>query len=211
MTTPLRPRSRTAALLAGAFGLAISSLLAACTLLGPRPDASRFFILTPLHPQSSPSGGARVTSLGIGPIHLPSYLDRPEVVTRVGPNEVKPAVFDYWAGSLSRQFEAVLAENLQALVGAGRVQMYPWYKGATPDLAVEVDVIRFEASSDGRVELVARWWLRRGSQVEPLRSGETVLNGTVDGTGPAAATQALSKLLGDFSREIARAITAVRA
>jgi uncharacterized lipoprotein YmbA len=133
------------------------------------------------------------------------------MVTRVGPNEVKPAVFDYWGGSLSRQFETVLAQNLQTLVQADRIQMYPWYAGAAPDLVVEVDVQRFEPSSDGRVELVARWRVRKGSGLGTLRAGESTLTRSVSGGDPEAAAVALSELLGDFSRELAQAILAFRA
>jgi uncharacterized protein len=180
-------------------------------VFAPRADPSRFFVLTPLVDAAPSSGEAHVASLGVGPVRLPRYLDRPEVVVRVGPNEVKPAVFDYWAGSLLRQFEAVLAQNLQTLVGAERVQIYPWYAGAAPDLAVEVEVQRFEASADGRVDLVARWRIRRGSRLEALRSGESTLTGTAGAEGPGVAAEALSRLLGDFSRELAQAILAAQA
>jgi uncharacterized lipoprotein YmbA len=186
------------------------SAIAACTVLTPRPDPSRFFVLTPLGDPPA-SSGQRLASLGIGPVSLPRYLDRSEVVTRVAPNEVKPAVFDYWAGSLSRQFEAVLAQNLQSLVGAERVQSYPWYSGSVPELVVEVDVLRFESSSDGRAELAARWRVRKGSARESLRAGETTLSRQADGTDPASGAAALSGLLGDFSRELAQVIQTARA
>ena len=111
-----RRRPRGVRRLLGVCVLAISVASASCTVLTPRADPSRFFVLTPLADAAPSSGGERVASLGLGPIHLPRYLDRPEIVTRVGPNEVKPALFDYWGGSLSRQFETVLAQNLQTLV-----------------------------------------------------------------------------------------------
>ena len=180
-------------------------------MFAPRPDPSRFFVLTGL-PDAAPSpGGERVASLGVGPVRLPRYLDRLEMVTRVGPNEVKPAVFDYWGGSLSRQFETVLAQNLHTLVGAERVQIFPWFGGAAPNLVVEVDVQRFEPSSDGRAELVARWRVRKGSQLETLRAGESTLSRSAEGADAEAAAAALSGLLEDFSRELAQAILAVAA
>jgi uncharacterized protein len=180
-------------------------------VFAPRADPSRFFVLTPLLDAASPSREAHVASLGVGPVRLPRYLDRPEVVVRVGANEVKPAVFEYWAGSLLRQFEGVLAQNLQMLVGADQVQIYPWYADAAPDLAVEVDVQRFEPTSDGRVELVARWRIRKGSGGEALRAGESTLSRPAGGIDSGGAAAALSGLLDDFSRELAQAILAARA
>ena len=119
-----RRRPRGVRRLLGVCVLAISVTSASCTVLAPRADPSRFFVLTPLADAAPSSGGERVASLGLGPIHLPRYLDRPEIVTRVGPNEVKPALFDYWGGSLTRQFETVLAQNMQTLVHADRIQLY---------------------------------------------------------------------------------------
>jgi uncharacterized lipoprotein YmbA len=191
--------------------LLVAATIASCSVLTPRPDPSRFFVLASLPDSASPATGEHVSSLGVGPILLPRYLDRPEIVTRVGPNEVKPAVFDYWAGSLSHQFQTVLTQNLQTLVHPDRVQTYPWYAGAAPELVVEVDVQRFEPSSDGRAELVARWRVRKGSALATLRAGESSLTCTLSGTNSEAAAVALSGLLDDFSRELAEAILAVRA
>jgi uncharacterized protein len=206
-----RRRPRGVRRLLGVCVLAISVTSASCTVLAPRADPSRFFVLTPLADAAPSSGGERVASLGLGPIHLPRYLDRPEIVTRVGPNEVKPALFDYWGGSLRRQFETVLAQNLQTLVHADRIQLYPWYAGAAPTLVVEVDVQRFEPSSDGRVELAARWRVRKGSGLDTLRAGESTFSRPLSGGDSEAAAVALSGLLEDFSRELAEVILAVRA
>jgi uncharacterized protein len=206
------PRRRLcgARLLSSACALIISTTIAACTVLAPRPDPSRFFVLTPLSDPAPAVPGEHVGSLGVGPVRLPGYLDRPEMVTRVEPNEVRPAVFDFWAGSLSRQFEMILAQNLQTLVHADRVQLYPWWGGKAPELVVEVDVDRFEPSADGRAELVARWRIRKGSALDTLRAGDSTFTTTTTGGDPQATATALSGLLGDFSRELAQAILAVR-
>ena len=211
MTESLRRWLRGVDLLAAVRALLVSATIASCTVLTPRPDPSRFFVLAPLPDTGSPSAGSHVSSLGVGPILLPRYLDRPEIVTRVGPNEVRPAVFDYWAGSLSHQFESVLTQNLQTLVRPDRVQPFPWYAGAAPDLVVEVDVQRFESSSDGRAELAARWRVRKGSALGTLRAGESSLTRPLNSQGPEAAALALSGLLDDFSHELAEAILAARA
>lgn len=175
----------------------------------PRPDPSRFFVLTALG-DAPAVDTARMPSLGVGPVTFPRYLDRAEMVTRVGANEVRPAAFDFWAGSLPRQFEGVLAQNLQMLLGVDRMEIYPWYAGMTPPLVVEADVQRFEASSAGSVQLLVRWRIRKGSQSEVLRSGESSMSHPVGGSDPGSAAAALSGLLADFSRELAAAIRAAK-
>jgi len=177
--------------------------LAACSLLTPRPDPSRFFTLTPIAESGDTSAPLRGRVLGLGPITLPQYLDRPELVARVGPNEVRKAVSDYWAGSLQKQFAGTLSQNLQSLVAPSSIVPYPWYAGSPPDVAVEVDVLELERGPDGQVRLVARWRVRKGATI--TRAAETKLAQptTEDATATAAA---LSELVGQLSREIANAL-----
>lgn len=193
----------------GLAALAIVGALllpSACTILSPRADPSRFFVLTPIAGGDPGSGPRADSSLGVGPIQLPHYLDRPEIVTRVGANEVRPATFDYWAGSLANQFAATLAQDLQALRGGAPIRRYPWYAGVAPDLVVEVDVARFEPAADGEAHLSARWRIRKGSVGEVVHSGESELARSCAARDPVAVAAALSALLADFSREIVAAL-----
>ena len=180
-----------------AFGAACTSLLA------PRPDPSRFYTLTPIAAPGSASGKLAGRTLGIGPVTLPQYLDRPELVWRVGSNEIRQSTFEYWAGSLEKQFTTVLTQNLQSLLAPSQIVQHPWYAGATPDVVVEVDVVRFELAEDRAAHLVARWRLRKGTTV--ARAEESKLDRAVAGE-TASTVDALSEVLGEFSRQIADAI-----
>ena len=188
--------------LLGLWCLALASL-AACTIFAPRPDSSRFFTLTPIGGAESASGALRDRTLGIGPITLPNYLDRPELVTRVGPNEVRNATFDYWAGSLQKQFASTLAQNLQTLLGPSAIVTSPWYPGSPPDVSVEVDVVEFERGPDGEARLVARWRLSKAGKDAHAAEARLTRPTTED---PASTVAALSELLAQFSRDIAAAV-----
>jgi len=181
------------------------ALGSACTMFAPRPDPSRFFTLTPL---AEPAGGTAVLAgrtLGIGPIELPPYLDRPELVTRVGPNEVRSAAFDYWAGSLSKQLKTMLSQNLQALLGPASVETYPWYSPSRLDVIVEVDFLQLEPATDGLAHLRALWRVKAGDPNKVIASSEPDLSRpTAPDAGSAVAT--LSELLAQLSGEIATAV-----
>jgi uncharacterized protein len=182
---------------------ALSTIAACGPILAPRPDPSRFFTLTPIADAGSTPGKLAGRTLGIGPLTLPQYLDRPELVWRVGSNEIRQASFEYWAGSLQKQFTTTLAQNLQVLLEPSQIVLHPWYMGTPPDVAVEIDVVRFELASDGAAHLVARWRLRKGTIV--THAGESKLDRPVAGD-TASTVAALSELVGDLSREIANAI-----
>jgi len=182
---------------------ALAAFVACGAILAPRPDLSRYFTLTPIGDAGSTSGKLAGRTLGIGPVTLPQYLDRPELVWRVGPNEIRQATFEFWAGSLAKQISTTLAENLRTLLGPSEIVSYPWYPGTRLDVAVEIDVVRFELAKDGAAHLDARWRVRKGANV--ARAEESTLDRPVTGdTGATVA--ALSELLGDLSRAIADAI-----
>jgi uncharacterized lipoprotein YmbA len=187
--------------------------LAGCGTLSPRPNPSRFFTLTAIAQpgatatkDSSNPGGI---SLGIGPIRLPSYLDRQEIVTRVSPNRFDVSENDRWAEPLETNFTRVLAQNLAVLLNTDQLVSYPWEMNRRPAYQVEVEVLHFETNAGGDVQLSARWTVLDPNKKIRLKSGETVLTRQPATKSTDASVAALSETLGDLSREIANAISAI--
>jgi hypothetical protein len=92
-------------------------LLAACATGTSAP--SRFYVLAPLEaPEAEPqlAPGERCLAIGIGPVEIPAYLDRPQIVTRLSNNELNLAEFDKWAEPLRDNLIRVLAENISSLL-----------------------------------------------------------------------------------------------
>src|SRR5512147_1114381 len=110
--------------------LLISFLLSGCGNFSPRADPSRFFTLTaiaqPAAPAAKESSNPGGVSLGIGPIRLPGYLDRQEIVTRVSPNRMDLSEYDQWAEPLETNFNRVLGQNLAILLPINRLVFFPW-------------------------------------------------------------------------------------
>ena len=185
-------------------------LSAGCALLHPSPDRSRFFTLTATSSvDAGESRPHRDLAIGLGPITLPDYLDRPEVVFRLGANEVRPRGFDVWAVPLADQFKSTLARDLTALIDGCEVTTYPWYP-RTFDATVHIDVLRFDVDGDRAAHLVVRWAVRdgEGSPDGPVR--ESSFSAPVAGNDARDAVAALSAVLGDFSREMVSAVLARR-
>ena len=199
-----------------AMGLTALSM-AACSsfvssALEPRPDLSRFFVLTPISDSgaSAPvmlSSATAGPSLGLGPVTLPEYLSRPEIVTRADPNRIDLSDHDRWAEPLSKNFSAVLAQNLSTLLGTSKLVIYPWYPPATFDYQVTVAVSRLDTDTAGTAVLKARWEIRDPNADATIRSGESDISDAKLSGEAAAAT--LSRALGDMSREIADAVRAL--
>jgi uncharacterized lipoprotein YmbA len=187
--------------------------LAGCGSLSPKPDPSRFFTLTAIaQPGAMPAKGSTNSpgvSLGIGPVRLPGYLDRQEIVTRVSQNRIDVSEYDRWAEPLETNFTRVVGQNLSVLLHTDRLVFYPWELNRRPNYQVTIEVLRFESNNQGEVQLSARWEILDTNKRMPLQAGESGITRQPTAQSTDASVAALSEALGDLSREIANAVSAV--
>lgn len=181
----------------------------ACVLLltscGGSP-VTRFYVLSnlPLSPQSA-NNISRDIAVGVGPMELPDYLDRPQIVTRTGQNELNLAEFDKWGESLKDNANQVLAENLAVLLPSKKIHTYPWQRSTPIDYQVAVKINRFDHTEGGETVLHTRWTLL-GADGKELLARETRYTERPDGKSYANTVAAMNRALAQFSRDVAHAI-----
>jgi len=188
------------ALVAAIVGL----FLAACAQTQP----SRFYTLSGLPDDAAPSSASSELAIGVGPISLPNYLDRPEIVRRATPNQFQVAEFDRWGEQLGDVFPRVMAENLSVLLATDRVFLLPQRRDTTIDYQVEVQVTRFDADVDGPAILAARWEIF-DNDGKSLAVDRSTFTESVGSEGYGAVATAMSQTVAALSREIASAITSL--
>ena len=199
----------------------VAGVLGGCgSLLSPRPDATKFYLLTPTSETATasaapapaaPAGAGGSFTLGLGPVKLPPYLDRLEVVTRAAPNRVELSKADRWGESLPNNFSSVLLRDLSADVGTQRIVPFPWYSTTHVDVAVQVDVYRFETDAQGSAQLTAKWTITDGTDKNVvLYSAESSFAQSSKPGDMTDAAAALSRTVADLSRQIAGAVQQVR-
>jgi len=160
------------------------------------------------------AGGSRERArvIAVGPVELPLYLDRPQIVSRSASNELRLAEFHRWAEPLEENFANVLVENLTRLAGSENVYRFPGLDTPPVDARVAVRVIRFERDASGPCVLVARWMVsdaggapqltvKRGDET-PQTAHRFEASAPVEGESPAAVVAAMSRLVADFARAI---------
>ena len=182
--------------------------LTGCPSLSPQPDRSRFFTLTSqveADPSAKNSGLAELT-LGVGPVRIPGYLDREELVTRVAENRFEVAQNDRWIEPVEENLSRVLAQNLYTLLRIERVVRHPWPSGRRVTHQVEVEIIRFEPTSAREAQLTARWIIIDSANKQPLVTRTSFLKRPIKQESREAAVDAMSEALADLSREIAEAV-----
>jgi len=193
--------------------LAVASAVGACSLLDPREDPTRLFVLTSIGETAAPAAPTADAApadaakgwIGLGPVTVPSYLERPEIVRRASEHELTPARSDRWAEPLDRAVLRVLAQDLAQVTGR-RVVAYPWKTTLAPACVVEVGVTRFEAVEEKRVELVVDVDVRRAPDAAPVRRHERI-----EVALPASDGGAIAKAMSEAAAELARRIAAALA
>jgi uncharacterized lipoprotein YmbA len=155
----------------------------------------------------TPQEGRRI---GIGPINLPEYLDRPQIVTRIGENEHQLDEFNQWAESLTFSIARVLGENLSILLATDNIFLFPWRGSTQIDYQVKVGVIRFTGTPGGNAVLDVLWTIYKGNDAKELIDmKKSSFSQSTGGEGYEALVSAQNKMLEDFSREIAETIKAL--
>ncbi len=178
--------------------------------IGGKSSPAKFYVLSALPSPETPKkvvAAEHGLAIGVGPVSLPPYLDRPEIVTRSGGNKLHLSEFDRWAEPLRQNFTRVLAENLSSLIPTDRTAVFPWERSTPVNYQVVVEVTRFEGSADGNSLLMARWSIVGADGKQELLAGQSSFSESI---GPPqdyeATVSAMSRSLADFSREIAAAI-----
>ena len=141
-------------------------------------------------------------AIGIGPVALPRYLDRPQILTRINGQELLSDEFNQWAEPLKVSIPRIIGENLASLGGDGRIRIFPWNPSARINIQVSVDIHRFESDDSGTIALKAAWHIVDGKDRQPLRERLAIIEKASAGTDIGGKVEAMSLALADLSLEI---------
>jgi uncharacterized lipoprotein YmbA len=154
-------------------------------------------------------GNLSEIGIGVGPIRMPLYLDRSDIVTRGSQNKVDIADFAQWAGPLQENFSRVLAENLSVLLSTDKIGVFPFARSGATDYNVTVYVTRFDGMPGDKAYLRARWAILDRKRKESLFEKHTIVSHPTISDTTEALVAAKSNTVADLGREIAQAIIEV--
>jgi hypothetical protein len=113
-------------------------------------------------------------SISVGPVTIPVAVDRPQIVVRVGPNQVDIDEFNRWASPLQNDIARVIAENLVLMLGTPNVTVFPQTTAAGSSYRVAISVLRFDSIPGKEATLDAVWTVRR-TKGDQSRTSRTTL------------------------------------
>ena len=100
--------------------------------------------------------------VGLGPVRIPAYLDRPQIVTATSGQEYRLSEDHRWTERLDENIARVSAQNLSALIPTDRIVMHPWPRESQPDVQVGISIQEMHVDPRGEVRMSALWSLRQG-------------------------------------------------
>lgn len=176
-------------------------LFAAALVVGcaSRPAPGHFYLLTPDGP--APSGGG--PGIGVGPVALAGYIDRPNLVVARSPHQLDVAADHRWAGDLSSAIARVTAANLGRRLGTGNLLVWPWRGDQDIAHQVVLDIRQFHGTADGEAIIEAGWRAHELPSRKVAASRTFTAREPLRADGHAALVAAQSKLLARLADDIA--------
>lgn len=152
----------------------------------------------------------QINSLGVGPIKLPTLLDREGMVIRKDATTVEVSDSHLWGGQLEDEFLSALTQQLQQRLPATRVQTIPWEITQTPQYQVVVKLDQFDGTPGEKAVLRGLWQLQEGSDGKILSTEPVVLERKTTAPGVDGLVTAQSNLVADLANQIVRGLAVIR-
>jgi uncharacterized lipoprotein YmbA len=186
--------------------LAVASSLTACAASRP----THFYTLAAVSsPAGAPAVDASARVVALGPVSLPSTVDRPQIVTRNGAYGVTVAANASWAGDLNEMVSRVLVEDLAARLPSDRIVSFPRVANPTYDLRVAVDISRFDVGPQGDADVAASWQVYGAASDKSPLLGATTARTEPTGNGYEDRVAALSRALAEVADAVARDVAQI--
>jgi uncharacterized lipoprotein YmbA len=186
-------------------------LLLSCWLLsltgcigGSTPPA-QFYLLEPFGADGgSPASEGIKPVVALGPVRIPRYVDRSQIVTATAKNAYRLSEMNRWAESLDDNISRVLAQNLSQLAAIDTVPANSSNRARQARLRVSVNILEFHVNPEGQAGLTAQWQILRG--VDAVVNRQASYRSPASTTDYAVMVAALNDCLNRMSRELAESL-----
>ncbi len=179
----------------------ILALLSSACSIGGNTRPSQFFVLDTAIEQAI-SNDLSTLQIGIGPIAIPGYINRPQIVTKTNSAEVQFDEFARWAEPIDAMFTRTLAQNIKVLISSQNIYSHPWTKLVNLDYRISAKVIKFENDIQGDALLIVHWGIIDESNTTDYRVIHSEFTAKSNSTSYSARVSALNDTLAQFAQEI---------
>jgi uncharacterized lipoprotein YmbA len=184
-----------------------SLVLVAC---GSSPPV-RYYALAPMSTEPRQEANDPVV-LGLGPLSMPEYLNRSQIVTRGAGAEMNVDEYSRWAEPLGPALHRIVSTDVDNLLDGVVVVAFPYDSMIRAQVNYRVlgEVSRFDADQSGQVILEVLWGVSEvGADVVVAPHRSHYKAQAASAGNPATMAEAMNEALLLFSQDIASKLDAV--
>lgn len=183
------------------FSVLVLCMFSACSSSSP----VRYFSLSPINADFRQDPDDAVM-LGLGPLRMPDYLNRSQIVWRGANAEMRVDEFSRWTEPLDTSLLRIVSTDVDNLLQGVVVVVFPYepFVRGQVDYRLVGDINRFEANGSGQVVLEVQWGIADvdGVVIVPIRRNRYQAQAST-ADDPSAVVVAMNAALAQFSRDIA--------
>jgi len=188
-------------------------LISSC--LGKTPPAA-FYTLSSLPQEASSGSISKDIAIAIGPVSIPSELDRSEIITRGPENHIGIADYHRWVGPLHDRITSVMTTNLSTLLGTDRIaareheNLFPFTHFIVFSIHQFDGRLQVDGRLQGEVTLDVTWSIRKRGSPDPIFVKRTVINQSVLSPNYNGLVSAQSMALSELSKQVAQTFRGIQ-
>ena len=187
-----------------AVSVCAAVLLAGCSGMGgSKQEDTTFYSLAASSDLTPIATAGQPKIVGVGPVYLPDYLSRPQIVTFTSTYELSLSEFHRWGGTLDSDMTRILTQNLSVLLPGLRIVSLPVRVTAEPDMQVVLQVLSFERIANGSVVMVVSWGVLGEDGRKALALRQTTFRVEPADASYEATVAAMSEAMTALSIELA--------
>ena len=188
-------------------GVCLALVLSGCISVSNSPTP-RFYVLQAVN-ENQVSTKINIASdvfVGVGPVKIPEYQDRPHIVTQSKEQMLTFAQFDRWGESLDLGVARLIREDLTVMLPGAKFSLYPWNLSIPVKYQVVVEIVQLDSELDKDLFLVAQWLVIDAQNTKTLIIKRSEFRQPIIPQNYSGLAKTFSTVCASLSSEIADAL-----
>lgn len=150
-------------------------------------------------------------SIGVGPITIPGYADRSQIVSAGAGGRLIVDDLHHWAEPIQGNIERVLVADIASLLSPRQVFHFPTnFMPAAESLQIEIVISEMVRMADGRVQLSASWNIKKLVDNRLIGRDAVQYISNSSATDYMQYSEVLSGLLGQLAIDLLNSVSKTR-
>ncbi|MBN1913696.1 MAG: membrane integrity-associated transporter subunit PqiC [Candidatus Omnitrophica bacterium] len=141
--------------------------------------------------------------IGVGPVTLPEYFNRPQIVTKNSNNAVEFSQFDRWAEPLEDAIARIIAKNFTVLLPETGIDILPWNSAIPRKYQVTIEVIELNCNLKDEAMMLLQWSIIEAGGKKLLLTERKAYREKIESGTYPGLVRALSVICESISKDIA--------